>query len=128
MNYDYIYGHWPLIAVVAAWLFFRARDEYFLMRTAFLASGAVSLIIFALYPVAPPRLMDSGIVDTINTHAHAYTLLQPSAITNQYAAMPSLHFGWDLLVGIAIFRAAPRGCVARPATTGTDVLLGRHNR
>jgi membrane-associated phospholipid phosphatase len=108
VNYDYIYGHWPLIAVVAAWLFFRAREQYFLMRTAFLASGAVSLIIFALYPVAPPRLANPEIVDTINTNAHAYTLLQPHAITNQYAAMPSLHFGWDLLVGIAIFNAAPR--------------------
>ncbi|MBF6599755.1 MAG: phosphatase PAP2 family protein [Dehalococcoidia bacterium] len=109
INYEYIYGHWPLIAVVAAALFFRARQQYFLMRSAFFASGAVSLVILALFPVAPPRLVGGGIVDTINTNAHAYTLLQPRAITNQFAAMPSLHFGWDLLAGIAIFRAAPRG-------------------
>jgi hypothetical protein len=107
LNNVYIYGHWPLIAAVACWLFFKARPRYFLMRSAFLVSGALSLVIFALYPVAPPRLAEGSIVDTINTSAHAYTLLQPSAITNQYAAMPSLHFGWDLLVGIAIIQAAP---------------------
>ena len=45
-------------------------------------------------------------VDTITRDNTAYRLLQPAAFTNQYAAMPSLHSGWDLLVGIAIVTAA----------------------
>lgn len=102
VNNDYIYGHWPLIAVVAAWLFFRHRNEYYLMRTAFFISGGISLIVFAFWPVAPPRLASPGIVDTISVSNHVYTALQPNSITNQFAAMPSLHFGWDLLVAIAI--------------------------
>ncbi len=36
----------------------------------------------------------------------AYRVLQPPAFVNQYAAMPSLHAGWDLLVGLAIAGAA----------------------
>jgi hypothetical protein len=131
VNNVYIYGHWPLIAAVACWLFFRARDRYFVMRTAFLVSGALSLAVFALYPVAPPRLAEPGIVDTINTSAHAYTLLQPSAITNQYAAMPSLHFGWDLLIGIAIVQTAPPrlrvlGAVPPAAMLFSVVATGNH--
>ncbi|HEX5480977.1 MAG TPA: phosphatase PAP2 family protein [Dehalococcoidia bacterium] len=109
VNNDYIYGHWPLIAVVAAWLFFRHRSEYYLMRTAFFISGSIGLIVFAFWPVAPPRLAQAGMVDTISVRNHIYTALQPNSITNQFAAMPSLHFGWDLLIGIAIVRCGPRG-------------------
>ena len=109
VNNDYIYGHWPLIAAAAAWLFFRHRGEYYLMRTAFFISGGISLIVFAFWPVAPPRLAEAGMVDTISVSNHVYTALQPNSITNQFAAMPSLHFGWDLLIGIAIVRSGPRG-------------------
>ena len=109
VNNVYIYGHWPLIGAVAAWLFFRHRDEYYLMRTAFFISGGLSLIVFAYWPVAPPRLAEAGIIDTISANNHVYTLLQPDSITNQFAAMPSLHFGWDLLIGIAIARCGAPG-------------------
>jgi membrane-associated phospholipid phosphatase len=47
-----------------------------------------------------------GLVDTVTERSHAYRVLQPAAFVNQYAAMPSLHFGWDLLVGIAVVRNA----------------------
>lgn len=45
-------------------------------------------------------------IDTVTEHSRAYRVLQPPIFTNQYAAMPSLHAGWDLLVGIAVFTAA----------------------
>jgi membrane-associated phospholipid phosphatase len=48
-------------------------------------------------------------VDTVTERSEAYRVLQPPAFVNQYAAMPSLHVGWDLLVGMALFTAA--GCV-----------------
>jgi hypothetical protein len=47
-----------------------------------------------------------GFEDTVTLRSHSYRVLQPSALTNPYAAMPSLHFGWNLLVGIAIARHA----------------------
>jgi membrane-associated phospholipid phosphatase len=56
--------------------------------------------------VAPPRLAELGLLDTVTQHSHAYRVLQPPAFTNIYAAMPSLHVGWDLLMGIAIATVA----------------------
>jgi membrane-associated phospholipid phosphatase len=56
--------------------------------------------------VAPPRLFDLDLVDTVTERSEAYRYLQPPAFVNQYAAMPSLHAGWDLLVGVAIVSAA----------------------
>src|SRR5207245_6943769 len=79
---------------------------YPLARDAFCSAGTVGSIIFVTSPVAPPRLAGVGVVDTVTMYSHAYRVLQPPAFVNQYAAVPSLHFGWDLLIGIALVREA----------------------
>jgi hypothetical protein len=102
-NYIYIYGHLPIIILVAIWLYSRHRENYALFRNAFMISGLIALIGFTTVPLAPPRYMpEFGFVDTI-IHAQSYYVFQNPKVVNQYAAMPSLHFGWDLLVAIAIF-------------------------
>jgi len=106
-NWIYIWGHWPVIIVVATWLFATRPDTYRLYRNAFIFSGAIGIVIFAMFPVAPPRLVENfDIVDTVTLHSHSYRVLQPPALVNQYAAVPSLHFGWNLLIGIAIVQNA----------------------
>ena len=103
MNWVYIWGHWPAIAVVLVWLFFAHPDGYRRARNAMLLSGGIGLLIFAAFPVAPPRLADLGFIDTVSENSSAYRVLQPPAFVNQYAAMPSLHVGWDLLMGLAVY-------------------------
>lgn len=104
-NSVYIYGHWPVIGITLVWLFLRAPDEYRLLRNAMFISGAIGLVIFALFPVAPPRLGVLDLIDTVTERSGAYRALQPPGLINRYAAFPSLHFGWNLLVGIVIWRA-----------------------
>jgi hypothetical protein len=105
-NWIYIWGHWPVIIATMAWLIWRHRDVFLRLRDAMMISGLLGMIVFVTYPVAPPRLAALGFVDTVTQSSHAYRVLQPPAFVNQYAAMPSLHSGWDLLVGIAIVTAA----------------------
>ncbi|MFI6674333.1 phosphatase PAP2 family protein [Kribbella sp. NPDC050470] len=103
VSYFYIYGHWPVVVVTVLWLLIRHRDAYRTFRNAILISGGIGLVIFATFPVAPPRFLPSyGFVDTVTEQTSAYRVLQPPAFVNQYAAVPSLHFGWNLLMGIAI--------------------------
>lgn len=102
MNWIYIFGHWPVIVVAAVWLYFRRPQTYRLFRNAFFISGAVGLVVFTVFPVAPPRLAGLSVVDTVTEYSSAYRVLQPPQFVNQYAAMPSLHFGWNLLMGIAL--------------------------
>lgn len=107
-NAVYIYGHWPVLVTTLVWLVWKRRDQFPIYRTALLVSGAIGLVFFVAFPMAPPRFLpDLGFVDTVTVHTNAYRVLQPPAFTNQYAAMPSLHVGWNLLMGIAIYRAAP---------------------
>lgn len=99
-NWIYIWAHWPLIAFTLVWLAMTRRDEFYELRNAMFISGAIGLFIFASYAVAPPRLFAAEYVDTVTQHSTSYRVLQPPSLVNRYAAVPSLHFGWNLLVGL----------------------------
>jgi hypothetical protein len=122
MNWIYIWGHWPVIAGVLLWLFFAHPAGYRRTRNAMLISGGVGLVIFAAFPVAPPRLAGLGFIDTVTENSSAYRVLQPPAFVNQYAAMPSLHVGWDLLMGLAVYTYA-RHILVRIAGLALPVLM-----
>ncbi|GAB3262728.1 hypothetical protein GCM10027448_37090 [Nocardioides dilutus] len=122
LNAIYIWGHWPVIAAVLGWLAWRRRDAFVVYRNALLVSGLVGMVIVATFPVAPPRLMDFGFLDTVTMHSEAYRVLQPPSFTNQYAAMPSFHVGWDLLMGIALVREGGRASL-RVVGTALPLLM-----
>ncbi|SEF13718.1 phosphatase PAP2 family protein [Jiangella alba] len=132
-NGFYIYGYWPVFVLTLVWLIARRPAAYPFYRNALLASGAFSLVIFAFYPLAPPRFLPwHGFVDTISLEAPTYREMNSPTFVNEYAAMPSLHFGWILLLGIA-WVALSRVLVVRiiGATMpllmfATIVLTGNH--
>lgn len=76
-NWYYIFGHWPVILASFVWLYISHRDTYRHLRNAMFISGAIGLVIFWRCPVAPPRLADIGLVDTVTLYSHAYRVLQP---------------------------------------------------
>ncbi len=126
-NWIYIWGHWPVIIAAATLLYVSRPTHYRVLRNAIITSGLIGFLFFYEIPTAPPRLVDLGLVDTVLERSHAYRALQPPSLTNQYAAMPSLHFGWNLLVGIVLFAAftsvAVRAfAVAMPIAMGFAVI------
>jgi hypothetical protein len=132
-NWMYIWGHWPVITAVLTWLVIRHKDEFPTYRNALLLSGALAMLIFMFFPVAPPRLTEGfGFVDTVTLHSDSYRVLQPTSLTNPFASVPSLHFGWDLLMGIALFRLASHraarllGLLLPVAMLLAIVLTGNH--
>jgi hypothetical protein len=132
-NAFYVYGHWPLIVITLGWLFLKHRSAFHDVRSAMVFSGLLGFACFFLFPMAPPRFLpELGFVDTVVLHSDAYRVLQPPSMTNQYAAMPSLHVGWNLLMGIAIFRHASSrvmrafGVVMPIGMWATTVVTGNH--
>lgn len=104
-NWVYIWLHWPFLAVTAVWLAIYRRQRYHIYRNAVLLSGSVGMLVFLIYPVSPPRFLhELGFVDTVTLHSRSYRVLQPPVLANLFAAMPSLHFGWNLVMSIAIWR------------------------
>ncbi len=132
MNWIYIWGHWPVIVATLVWLHREQRDTYRLLRNAMFISGAIGLAVFATYPVAPPRLADLGFVDTVTEHSNSYRVLQPPALVNKYAALPSLHVGWNFLVGVIVSGQTSRRWLRRIALLSpllmftAVVLTGNH--
>jgi hypothetical protein len=105
VNAIYIYGHWPVLIVAGLLLFRYRRADYYMLRNACLLTGLLGLFVFAMFPVAPPRLTDLPLLDTVTRGAPGYRQILPPDLVNQYAAMPSFHAGWNLAVGIVVYRA-----------------------
>lgn len=104
-NAVYVYGHWPVLICTGILLFRFRPEQYYLLRNVLLLTGLVGLGVFGLFPVAPPRLTDLPLVDTVTRDAHGYRSVVPASLVNEYAAMPSYHAGWNVLLGIVVFRA-----------------------
>lgn len=104
-NYYYSTLHFVLTPAVLAWLYIRHQDRYVFYRRLILATTVLALVGFYLMPLAPPRMLP-GFVDTVlDWHTHGLYASGASpvgSVSNQYAAMPSLHTGWALWCAIAV--------------------------
>jgi membrane-associated phospholipid phosphatase len=117
-------AYWPILFGTLVWLLIWRADAYALFRNALLASGALTLVVFALYPLAPPRFLpEYGFVDTIAANSPGYRDFNASAFVNEYAAMPSLHFGWVLLASIVII-SMTRHWSFKVAAGSLPILMG----
>jgi hypothetical protein len=103
-NGIYLWAHLPVLIGGGIWVYVRSRERYRVYRNALLISAVVGLLFYVFFPVAPPRLLPEwGFVDTVALLNPENYNLQPGFLVNHYAAVPSLHVGWALLVGIALF-------------------------
>jgi hypothetical protein len=107
-NFVYAYMHFPVLAVVGGWLWFRGRQRFLFMRNVMFISMVIGLVFYYTLPAAPPRLLalhgyNLGFVDTVFGGNTAVSYAQPSLILNEYAAIPSFHFGWIALASAAIW-------------------------
>ncbi|MEU9534615.1 MULTISPECIES: bifunctional glycosyltransferase 87/phosphatase PAP2 family protein [Streptomyces] len=111
--FDYYYStfHFVVPLAILAVLYVRRPADYRWARSTLGFATLLALVGFWLYPLAPPRLMPGlGFIDTVHG---AQDFTKPdygalTAVTNQYAAMPSLHFGWSLWCGVIIVLLAPK--------------------
>ncbi|WP_240436105.1 bifunctional glycosyltransferase 87/phosphatase PAP2 family protein [Streptomyces sp. CC0208] len=135
--FDYYYEsfHFVVPLSVLAVLYWRRPVDYRWARASLGFATLLALVGFWLYPLAPPRLMPAlGVIDTVHGvqdfSKPDYGTL--TALTNQYAAMPSLHFGWSLWCGVVIAVIAPKwwmkglGLLHPLFTVSAIVATGNH--
>ncbi|MEU9441323.1 phosphatase PAP2 family protein [Streptomyces sp. NPDC048304] len=109
MNYYYATLHFVITIGVLVWLYRWHPGRYSAARLALFATTGVALLGYYLFPLAPPRLMRGGhFVDTVMVH-HTWGSMASGDLkdmSNQYAAMPSMHIGWSLWCGLTVFALA----------------------
>ncbi|MEO8692174.1 MAG: phosphatase PAP2 family protein [Acidimicrobiales bacterium] len=114
--WNVFYGTFHFVVTIAAllYLFHRVPDRYRQWRNTLAATTALALIGFSLYPLMPPRLLsvcgeyggctNTSFVDTLQRFGGLWSFDSGTmqSISNQYAAMPSLHFAWSTWCWLAL--------------------------
>jgi hypothetical protein len=100
LNRYYVTVHFPLTALFVVWVLVRHRNAFRHIRTWLYVVTAAALAIHVAFPLAPPRMLDEHrFVDTLQRYGpRIYSSDTTQSIANQFAAMPSLHFGWAVIV------------------------------
>ncbi|MFE7761956.1 phosphatase PAP2 family protein [Streptomyces sp. NPDC057438] len=133
--------HYLVTPAILVWLFRSRAVRYRAARTWLLTSTFIGLIGFTLLPTCPPRLLDPahGFVDTMAQYSswgwwggEASAPRGLGGMTNQYAAMPSLHVGWALWCGVILWRLGSGSRLVRTAAVAyplitTIVVMGTAN-
>ena len=104
-NFFYLDCHFILTTAFLVWMYLKRNESFYFVRNMFLVAMALALVGYALFPAAPPRMIPSaGFTDRISAFTHTN---QDSAITsvlvNPYAAVPSMHIAFALMIGVPGF-------------------------
>jgi hypothetical protein len=136
--WNLFYGTFHFVVTIAALvlLFRRFPHRYPRWRNTLAATTGLALIGFATYPLMPPRLLPAsyGFVDTLRVYGGLWSFDSgPVAqVSNQYAAMPSLHMAWSLWSALVLYpmlrRAWSRVAALAypPATLFAIVVTANH--
>jgi PAP2 superfamily len=103
----YVTLHLGATGATMVWLHLRHRERFALVRNALVIATGLSLVAYTVFPAAPPRLAGLGFVDTVTAHTRvnlSSDLL--GSLYNPFAAVPSMHFGYALLVGVVLMTTA----------------------
>jgi hypothetical protein len=101
-NFMYLNSHFVITTSFLAWLYLFRNDHFYFVRNMFMFAMGIALVLYATYPTAPPRLMpEEGFTDTIASFTGvAQDSKTASLLVNQYAAVPSMHIAFSLMVAV----------------------------
>jgi hypothetical protein len=120
----YIVLHFVGTTGFLVWVYRSHRQRFPLVRNTIIAATGIALVLYVLFPVAPPRLAQLGFADTVSHDAKvnlSSSLL--SSLYNPFAAVPSLHFGYALLAGFTVATLTRRRTVRVLASIYPAVML-----
>ncbi len=126
-NLIYAWGHYPVMLAIAVWLAIKDPVRFRFVRNVLLVSAFIGILSYWIIPAAPPRLMESygydfGFIDTVHGATSNVSYFQPGPFVNDYAALPSFHFGWILLSSMAVWTNTKSRYV-RAAAVAMSVLM-----
>jgi membrane-associated phospholipid phosphatase len=106
LSHIYLAAQLVVLPGALIYLYRRAPEIYRRLRGTVLATWMLSIPIYAAFPVAPPRLAGLGFADSVSAHGAVSMTGRSSMFYNELAAVPSLHCGFAVAIGIALAAAA----------------------
>ena len=132
LSLSYVTLHLAVSGGLLLWLYRRRPAVFPLVRTTVIIASAISLIGFLAFPTAPPRMAAAGLSDTVSHAAVSLNHGLISSLYNPYAAVPSMHAAYGLIVGAALIRYGRRtdlrlaGALYPPFVLFVIVATGNH--
>jgi membrane-associated phospholipid phosphatase len=110
-SWMYVNSHFVITTFALAFLYLRRNEHFYFVRNMFMVAMGIALVGYLLFPTAPPRLMpELGFSDSVAdfTGVGADT---SGALVNPYAAVPSMHVAFALMLALPMARSARHGVV-----------------
>ncbi|MFD1660599.1 phosphatase PAP2 family protein [Streptomyces caeni] len=104
-NVYYVAVHFAATGAFLVWLYIRRPGHYLWARRVLALVTGAALALHLTFPLAPPRMLDvAHLVDTGQMYGPTVYGAEPDtdSLANQFAAMPSLHFGWALMIAVGL--------------------------
>ncbi len=107
----YVNAQGPITIAALLYLYSRHNESFYFVRNMFLVAMAIALVVYVVFPTAPPRFMPEwGFTDTVSdfTGVNLTHTGLSSALYNPYASVPSMHVAFALMIGWPLARLSQR--------------------
>jgi hypothetical protein len=104
-DFTYVNAHFVITTAFLVWLYFWRNEAFYFVRNMFMVAMGMALVLYVLYPTAPPRFLPEwGFTDTVTDFFGKGASHSASVLYNPYAAMPSMHVAFALMIGVTGMR------------------------
>jgi hypothetical protein len=109
-SWMYMNSHFAVTTVTLAWIYLRRNERFYFVRNMFMVAMGLALVGYMALPTAPPRMISGyGFHDSVAafTGVDADTG-SAGVLFNPYAAIPSMHVAFSLMLGVTMARMTRR--------------------
>jgi membrane-associated phospholipid phosphatase len=104
-SWMYINLHFVVTSITLAFIYLRRNDHFYFVRNMYMVAMGLALVGYIVYPAAPPRLFPQlGFTDSVARYTHVSDTSSVNALFNPYAAVPSMHVCFALMIGLSMSR------------------------
>ena len=104
-SWMYLNTHFVVTTVTLAFIYLFRNEHFYWVRNMFMVAMGLALVGYVAFPTAPPRLMtEFGFTDSVMDFTGVSSTSDVNALYNPYAAVPSMHVGFALMLAISVIR------------------------
>ena len=101
-DFTYVNAHFVITIAFLVWLYFWRNDAFYFVRNMFMVAMGLALVLYVVFPTAPPRFLPEwGFTDTVADFVGEKTANAANLLYNPFAAMPSMHVAFALMIGVS---------------------------
>jgi membrane-associated phospholipid phosphatase len=111
-SWMYLNSHFTVTTFTLAFIYLFRNEHYYFVRNMFMVAMGIALVGYLLYPTAPPRMLPEwGFADSVADFTGINDSGSANLLVNPYAAVPSMHVGFALMLAVPMIRMARHGWV-----------------